>query len=115
MELLDDTYMAVLQSNVQQAQRRGDMNASAKLKQVYEKVLESLRGNMQPELRFINDLLSTETDEAASAMLTEQAGQYGAPLLDMMNRVEQVLASRGDSPALQKLIFLREQAEKVLG
>ena len=35
-------------------------------------------------------------------------------LLEMMDRVEQVLASRGDSPTLQKLIFLREQAEQVL-
>ncbi|MEO8396942.1 MAG: hypothetical protein ABI700_28360, partial [Chloroflexota bacterium] len=115
MDLLDDTFMAVLQANVQKAQRRGDLNASAKLKQVYERVLTALRGNMQPELRFINDLLATESDEAASALLMEQANNYGPVLLDMMDRVEEVLASRGDSPTLQKLIFLREQAEQVLG
>ena len=113
--LLDDTFMTVLQANVQEAERRGDIGASAKLKQVYERVLATLRNNMQPELRFINDLLSTETDEAASNLLTQQASSYGPALLDMMERVEQVLASRGDSPTLQKLIFLREQAEQVLG
>ena len=115
LDLLDDTFMTVLQANVQEAQRRGDLNASARLKQVYDRVLAALRGNMQPELRFINDLLATESDEAASALLMEQAAQFGAPLLDMMDRVEQILASRGDSPTLQKLIFLREQAEQVLG
>ncbi|MBI1258344.1 MAG: hypothetical protein GC204_12805 [Chloroflexi bacterium] len=115
LELLDDTFMAVLQANVQEAQRRGDLNASAKLKQVYEQVLTALRGNMQPELRFINDLLGTESDEAASTLLMEQANNYGPVLLEMMDRVEQVLATRGDSPTLQKLIFLREQAAQVLG
>jgi hypothetical protein len=115
LDLLDDTFMTVLQANVQEAQRRGDLNASARLKQVYDQVLAALRGNMQPELRFINDLLATESDEVATQLLMEQANNYGAPLLDMMDRVEQILASRGDSPTLQKLIFLREQAEQVLG
>ncbi len=69
--LLDDTFMAVLSANIQEAERRADLNASAKLKQVYERVLAIMRENMQPELRFINDLLSTETDEEASALLQQ--------------------------------------------
>ncbi len=113
--LLDDTFMAVLSANIQEAERRADLNASAKLKQVYERVLAILRENMQPELRFINDLLATETDEEASTMLQQGAGTYGPALLDMMAAVEQALAQRGDSPTLQKLIFLRQQAEQTLG
>ncbi len=113
--LLDDTFMAVLSANIQEAERRGDINASGKLKQVYERVVDVLRENMQPELRFINDLLSTETDEEASTLLTQEAGSYGAPLLEMMSAVEEVLAQRGESATLQKLIFLRQQAERVLG
>jgi hypothetical protein len=113
--LLDDTFMAVLSANIEEAQRRGDLNASAKLKQVYERVITVLRDNMQPELRFINDLLSTESDEEASTLLTEEAGTYGQTLLNMMDAVEEVLSARGDSPTLQRLIFLREQAQRVLG
>jgi hypothetical protein len=113
--MLDDTFMAVLSANIQESERRGDLNASARLKLIYERVMETLRDNMQPELRFINDLLSVETDEEASALLTEQAGAYGAALLEMMDAVEAVLAQRGDSDMLQKLMFLRQQAEQVLG
>jgi hypothetical protein len=69
---------------------------------------------MQPELRFINELLSTETDEEASTMLLEGAAQFGAPLLEMFDAVEQVLAQRGENDTLQKLVFLREQAERAL-
>ncbi len=113
--LFDDTFMAVLSANIEEAQRRGDLNASAKLKHIYEHVVALLRENMQPELRLINDLLSTETDEEASTLLAQEAGTYGQALLDMMDAVEEVLASRGDSPTLQRLIFLRQQAQRVLG
>jgi hypothetical protein len=114
LPMLDDTFLAVLAANVQESERRGDLNASAKLKLIYEKVMGALRANMQPELRFINDLLSTETDEEASAMLLEGAAQYGAPLLEMFQAVGQVLAQRGENETLQKLVFLHEQAERAL-
>jgi hypothetical protein len=113
--LMDDTFMAVLTANIQEAERRGDLNASARLKQVYEHVVAMLRQTMQPELRFINDLLSTSTDEEASAMLAQEGGSYGTALLDMMDAVEEALAARGDSAALQKLVFLRAQAQRALG
>ena len=114
MGLFDDTFMTVLSANIQEAQRRGDLNASAKLKAVYERVVATLRDNMQPELRFINDLLSSESDEAASALLVREAGAYGSALLEMMDAVEKIIASRGDSATMQKLAFLRQQAEQVL-
>lgn len=115
MPLLDDTFMAVLGANIQDSERRGDLNASARLKLIYERVLEILRGNMQPELRFINDLLSAETPQEAQALLEAEAGSYGQPLLDMMDAVERMLAERGDQATMQKLAFLRQQAEQVLG
>ncbi len=73
-----------------------------------------LRENMQPELRFINDLLSAESEQDALALLEEQADSYGPPLLDMIDAVERAMAERGDEATVQKLIFLREQAEQVL-
>lgn len=115
MPLLDDTFMAVLGANIQDSERRGDLNASARLKLIYERVLEILRGNMQPELRFINDLLSAETPQEAQALLEAEAGSYGQPLLDMMDAVERMLYERGDQATIQKLAFLRQQAEQVLG
>jgi hypothetical protein len=111
----DDTFMAVLTANIQEAERRADLSASAKLKLIYDRVLALLRDNMQPELRFINDLLALESDEEAATILRENADTYGPVLLDMMNAVEQVLAERGDSAMYQKLVFLREQAQQVLG
>jgi hypothetical protein len=113
-ELLDDTFMAVLNANIQESQRQGDTRLAGRLRSVYESILKVMRENMQPELRFLNDLLSLPEDEARG-LLREQAGNYGAALLEMMDQVERILVSRGDTEILERLAILRQEAEQVLG
>jgi hypothetical protein len=112
--MIDDTFMAVLQANIQESERQGDAQTSARLKDAYNRVVSALRQNMQPELRFINELLG-ETDENARQMVQEQAGQYGQPLLEMFDTVEEILNSRGDTALLERLSYLREEAANVIG
>jgi CpXC motif protein len=112
---LDETFLAVLTANLQEAERQGNIQASSKFRDVYNRVMGILRENMQPELRFINDLLGVSTDAEAQAMLADQAGNFGPPLLDMMDAVREALTARGETAALDRLATLREWAEKVLG
>jgi Mg2+/Co2+ transporter CorC len=113
-DMIDDTFMAVLTANIQEADRQGNTNAANRLKDVYQRVVNLLRNTMQPELRFINELLSTPTDDEARDMIVQQAGQYGQGLLDMMDAVEDILVSRGEAGALERLAFLREEAQQVI-
>lgn len=110
LSLVDDTFMAVLTANIQEAERRGDVNSSARLKQVYQIVVQVLQENMQPELRFVNDLLATESDESARQMIAERAKDFGGELLDIMDAVGQMLAEQGETEMIQKLAYLREAA-----
>ncbi len=110
----DDAFMNVLTANIQEAQRQGDVNASGRLTAIYERVVGTLRDSMQPELRLINELLSSESDEDAIALLQTEGAQFGQALISMMEAVERVLAQRGDDAMLHKLIFLRQQAERLL-
>jgi hypothetical protein len=114
VELIDDTFMAVLSANIQEAERQSDINASARLKNLYNTVVGVLRDNMQPELRFINELLSMTSEEDARAAIQEQAAQYGPRLLDMMDAVEGILESRGDAQILNRLAWIRETVEEAL-
>jgi hypothetical protein len=114
MPLIDDTFMAVLSANIQEAERQQDIATSGRLKDIYNRVVTILRENMQPELRFINELLSAASPEDARTMLAEHAEDYGPKLLEMMDAVEEVLASRGDNAILERLAFLRQEAEQVL-
>lgn len=113
--LIDDTFMAVLTANIQEAERQKDIQMSAKLKDVYNRVVTALRANMQPELRFINEVLSAPGEDEARTMIREQASTYGERLLDMIDAVEDIMASRGDQATLQRLNFIRAETEQVLG
>jgi hypothetical protein len=115
LPLIDDTFLAVLTANIEEAERRRDVGASSRLKAVYNKVVSILQENMQPELRFVNQLLSVEDELEARKMVMEQASGFGKPLLEVMDAVGQVLAQRGEREAVEKLVFLRTAAEKVLG
>ncbi len=114
LDLIDDTFMAVLTANIQEAERQANIQNSGRLKALYDKIVGILRENMQPELRFINELLAAPSADEAIALLNAQAAQYGPQLLDMMDAVEQVLESRGEASILDRLAQLRAQAEQVL-
>jgi hypothetical protein len=114
LDVIDDAFMSVLEANIREAERRGDQAALARLKTISDKIMDALRANMQPELRFINELLAQPSAEAARTMIREQAAQYGQGLLAMFDAVEQALAARGSQEILQRIAYLRQEAEAAL-
>ena len=114
VHMIDDTFMAVLAANIQQAEKNKNQKAVTLLKQVYNLVVAILQDNMEPELRFINELLSIPDDAEALAMIQEQAGEFGAALLEVFDAVERVLVEQGNDPMAQRLRGLRAEARQVL-
>ncbi|MBZ0299340.1 MAG: CpXC domain-containing protein [Anaerolineae bacterium] len=112
LDLIDDTFMAVLAANIQEAERRADLQASGRLKQIYEKVVRLLQQNMQPELRYLNELLSTESDEDALRMIPQGVAQFGPALLDIMDSIGRMLGQQGQQELVEKMSFLREAAAR---
>jgi mannitol/fructose-specific phosphotransferase system IIA component (Ntr-type) len=116
VDMIDDALMAVLTANMQQAQRRGDRQMETRLRDTYNRIMAFLDANMQPELRFINQLLSTPSDEEARTLLKSDGGQFAsAALIEMMDAVEQILESRGETAMLGRLALLREDAAALGG
>lgn len=113
-DMIDDTFMAVLQANIQEAERQRDVTMSGKLKALYNEVVGVLRENMQPELRFLNDVLSAPDEDAARTMIAEGANTYGPGLLDIIDAVSDMMAQRGDTQILDRLAQIRQEAERVL-
>jgi hypothetical protein len=73
-------------------------------------VVTALQANMRPELRFVNQLLMSETDEEARAMISERASEFGDALLEVMDAVGPMLAQQGETALVEKLAFLRQAA-----
>lgn len=110
----DDTFMAVLSANIQESERRGDIQMSGKLKELYNKIMGALRETMQPELQFINDLLSQPSQEQAVALIRAEAPQFGPGLLEWFDMVQDAVAQRGDPAIAERLNVLRQEVEGVL-
>jgi DNA-binding phage protein len=112
---IDDNFMAVLTANIKAAEEKGDIAASARLKQVSETVMRILRENAPPELRFVSDLLAEESPDVARALVEEKAAEIGPPLLALMDRLAGDLLAQGDQARAQHLLALREHAAQTIG
>ncbi len=112
--MIDDTFMAVLAGNIQEAERRADIQNGARLREIYNKVVALLQSNMQPELRFINDLLATDSDEDALNLLSKGVESFGEALLQYMDSIGRLLGQQGQHEMVEKLSFLREAAQRQL-
>ncbi len=106
--LIDDNFMNVLMANVQEAERRQDIQVAAKLRQIYEAAVAILQSQMSPELLFINDLLTTEDDASMQAIIDERVSNFDAELLQVLEAVEGLLTQQGQQEALERLGTIRE-------
>lgn len=108
--MIDSTFMQVLSLNIQDATRRADVNASARLKDIYNRVIGALQAHMPPELRFINELLSAPSDDDARGMSTQHINEYGTPFLAAMDAVEEQIAGQGNPALMERFTMLRREA-----
>jgi hypothetical protein len=75
LDQIDNTFMSVLQANLEEAQKTGNIEASGKLRAIRDEVLALIQASAPPEVQFINDLLSVEDEAASLEMLRERQGE----------------------------------------
>jgi hypothetical protein len=115
LDLIDDTFLAVLSANLQDAEQNGNAAAASRLREVMERVIAILQENAPPAVQFINELLQQPTAERARELLAARAAEFGRELLDAITGLLDELSARGHSAALERLLALREMAADVLG
>jgi hypothetical protein len=115
LELLDDTFLAVLSANIRNAEQKQDVVSAAKLRAVFDKVVEILQENAPPAIRFINELMQEQDFDEARRKLSERVGEFGAELVQWMDMLGQDLVARGNNNmAIERLGQLRDEAAQAL-
>ncbi|MCA0453358.1 MAG: CpXC domain-containing protein [Chloroflexi bacterium] len=114
LPMIDNTFLQVLSANIQEVTRRGDINASAKLKDVYNRIVAALQASMPPELQFINQLLNAPNEDEVRSLISQHASEFGASLLGAIDAVEQQIAGQGDPAVMQRFDFVRREATQAL-
>lgn len=115
LNLIDYTFMQVLSANIAEAERRTDLSASAKLKDIYQRIVEKLQASMPPELRFINELLNTPSEDTVRTMIAERAGEFGESLIGALQAVEQQLQAQGNPAMWERFEMVSRELQTVLG
>jgi hypothetical protein len=112
--LINDDFMMILTSNIQEAERRQDIELAQRLKEIYNKVVTMLRSQMSPELRFLNELLTTPDANVRQQMLAANQGKFDTALLDTAEAVMNMLRSQGATETLQRLQQILPELPKLL-
>lgn len=114
LELIDDTFLAVLQANIQAAEDAGDERTRERLELVLDRVLAALREAAPPPLRLINDLLSAESDDEARRLIAEGAPAMGPDFPALMDAIALDLEQGGRREQAQRLRGLRDLAAQAV-
>lgn len=112
--VIDDNFMGILTANIQEAERRQDIQVAAKLRQIYETAVGILQSQMSPELLFINDLLTAEDPESMQGIIDAQATNFDAQILEVVDAVEGLLMQQGQQEAIERLSTVRKALMRAL-
>lgn len=114
IDMIDDNFMNILAANIQEAERRQDAQAGAKLRSIYEVIVGMLQSQMTPELRFLNHLLSTEDDQQLNQLIQDNLGNLSPEIYEVIDAVERLLVAQGQDAAIQRLAVIRSAIQQAL-
>ena len=111
ISIIDESFMTVLAANIREAEKRANIQASSRLKVIHQKIVALMQEKMEPELRFVNELLGASDQNAALAVLDAGLQRFGEALPDMLEAVERMLRQQGQEALARKLETLRGAAK----
>lgn len=107
---IDDTFLAVLNMNLEAAQRANRTDVLQRLNEISEALMQMMRDAAPPEIKFINELVEQNSDAEAEAMLKQNKDIISQEFLDAMNYVGQSLRQNNQSTLADRLDKLRDYA-----
>lgn len=114
LDRIDETFLAVLQANLEEARNSGQVEVSSRLKRIRDEVLRLMQQAAPPEIRLINDLLAAESDEASIALLHERSDELSPDILVVFDELVHQLRDAGNVEAADRLEVLRTEAASIV-
>jgi hypothetical protein len=114
LDRIDDAFLQVLQANLDEARRSGNVDASSKLHQIRDEVLRLIQASAPPEIQLINELLSLESEDESRALLQSRQAEINEQLVHIMGDLSVQLREAGNDQAADRLDQLRAEAEQLI-
>lgn len=107
---IDDTFMAVLNMNMEAAQKAGRLDLLQRLTLISDGVMQMMQESAPPEIRFINELLQIPSGEQAEAELKRRSAEINPQMVDAMSYIAQSLRQNGQPQLAERLEQLQTVA-----
>lgn len=106
---IDTLFLNTLVRAIDEARRQGDIERSARLREVHDTILSLLAEAMPPELKLVNRLLALETPDERRAVLAESAALLDENLLALVDALQNEFAGQGRPEAARRMAEIRQE------
>lgn len=114
IDQIDEVFLQIVQMNLEEARRTGNLDMSSRLQQVLDYVMQLIQAGAPPEIQFINEMLSQETLAASLDVLMSNRDQVSPELVSLMGELIKQLADRGNAAVAERLEALQIEAQKMI-
>lgn len=104
---IDDTFMAVLNANIEAANKARRPDVAQRLTLIHDGIVNLAQQSAPPEIQFINQLLQLETEAQAIAELKRRLPEVTPPMIDAMTYLVDNLRQQGQPQLAERLETLR--------
>ncbi len=113
-EHLNEMFLAVLASNIRQAEQNKATFAAQRLRTIYEKAVAILEEQMPPEMRLLNHLLSAPDEGTMRRLLQDHRSDLSKEFVDALKGLEERFSREGNTALAGRVRSIRGQAALLL-
>lgn len=111
---IDEAFILVLSANAAAAERAGQADVVARLKEIERLASEIIEERLTPEERFINELMTTETPQQSTQLLRKNAARVTPDFVKKLNELADEHEKRGNKQISERLRQLAREAGAML-
>lgn len=111
---LNEIFLAVLASNIEQAQQKNATFAVKRLRSIYNSAMAILQEQLPPELRLLNQLVSTRDEAEVRRLLQENRSLLSKEWVEGLREMEARFKAENNSELAARIKSVRIQATMLL-
>ncbi|MCY4410447.1 MAG: hypothetical protein OXC27_08275, partial [Caldilineaceae bacterium] len=111
---IDEMFLAVLASNIKQAEESKAAFAVQRLRTIYEKAVAILEERMPPEMKLLNQLLSAPDEGTMRRLLQDNRSNLSQEFVTALKGLEQRFSGEGNTALAGRVRSIRGQAALLL-
>jgi hypothetical protein len=111
---IDDAFLGVLATNIQQAEAEGRQDLAQQLRQIGDMAIQVLTQFSPPEIQLINRIASAETDEQVRQLLEGERERVDQEFLQLVERAVNDLEQTERKESAERLRYAAQQIQEIL-